>query len=218
MKGSIEVQTLVYLALGILLFATLAYILLKYTPLGSKTIFSMIDDWMNFQSPEEKTLLKAMSCAYYRCIDGCGSSKVKVSWEDESGEKVSCLDDFCKDEWRDGEGKICGEVAKENPVKVYLDSDITVTDQHWGIFFKKDAVQVQWFIAKKSCESYGLYAAVNPTKAIVVPEEAECEDANSPGIPWDRVNNCKLPEGYYNIWSGKAGLWDAEDIIICSAE
>jgi hypothetical protein len=220
MKGSMEVQTLVYLALGVLLFAALAYILLTYTPLGSKTIFSMIDDWTNSMSPEEKNLVKAMSCAYYRCIDGCGSGKVKqANWEDENGEKVSCLDNFCKDEWRDDEGKICGDTAKENPVKVYLDSDITVSKDHWKIFFKEE-FGYHPFLTRMNCEPFGS-VLLQGTQGIIFPEKTECEDDDGGGISFSSAymaKSCTLYVGSYDIWSGKAGGNDAEDIIICSDE
>jgi len=198
MKGSIEVQTLVYLALGILLFATLAYILLKYTPLGSKTIFSMIDDWMNFQSPEEKTLLKAMSCAYYRCIDGCGSSKVKVSWEDENGEKVSCLDIFCKDDWRDDEGKICGDSAKENPVKVSISESVTLSP---GGFFKSIKLVSE---CTKSAGGSG-YLGNDWVFVDEKLKEGLCDK-----------DSCELKATNYFIWMD-SGWFESKVTILCSS-
>lgn len=219
MKGADKIVWIVVaLVLVVIFLAIFVPILLGGGKWGFSTIQKMIGDWLNFQSPEEKTLLKAVVCAYFRCIEGCGSGKVKqANWEDENGEKVSCLDNFCKDEWRNGEGKICGDVAKENPVKVYLDSSVTITEEHWKIFFEGNIIY-QPFVTQTNCEPFGLHVGTS-TQGLILPAELKCEfDQNIATDFVKKVKSCELPDGYYNIWSGKGSGWDAEDIIICSAK
>jgi len=208
MKGADKVVwIIVALVLVVIFLAIFVPLLLQGGKWGFSTIQKMIGDWLNFQSPEEKTLLKAMSCAYYRCIEGCSSGKIKqAKWEDENGEKVSCLESFCKDEWRDSKGKICGNVAKENPVKIYLDSPVTISEYHWKIFFEDWDVHKP-FLAQGQCEAYGLYLFVGSmlgvpppvpwpfaTKAIVLPESVECTQLTN----FDKRTNfiTKFPAGF----------------------
>jgi len=218
MKGADKVVwIIVALVLVVIFLAIFVPLLLQGGKWGFSTIQKMIGDWLNFQSPEEKTLLKAMSCAYYRCIEGCSSGKIKqAKWEDENGEKVSCLESFCKDEWRDDEGKICGDVAKENPVKVYLDGEVEIGEEHWKTIFTFQ----EPFITQQPCEPFGLSLGY-ATQALILPEELDCVYTKKPGfivVNVKFISSCVLPEGDYNIWSGKGSGWDEEDIIICSAE
>jgi len=221
MKGAEKVVWIVVaLVLVVIFLAIFVPMLLGGGKWGFSTIQKMIGDWLNFQSPEEKTLLKAMSCAYFRCMEGCGSGKVKqANWEDENGEKVSCLDDFCKDEWRDNEGKICGDIAKENSVKVYLDSSVIISQDHWKIFFE-EGFGYHPFLTRMNCESFGT-VLLRGTQGIIFPENTECEEDDNAGISFSSAytaKSCELLDGYYAIWSGKASDNDKEDIIICSAK
>jgi hypothetical protein len=203
--------------LVVIVVIVLSLILFKGGSWGLDTIPKMIEQWFGTTSPEEKTLVKAVACAYYRCIEGCGSGKVKqTNWEDENGEKVSCLDNYCKDEWRDAEGKICGDVAKENPVKVYLDAPVTVTEETWKIFFK-DNIIYKPFVTQTECEPYGLHGGF-ATQALVLPAELKGCETKLKDIGVSGITSCELPDGYYDIWSGKGAGWDAEDIIICSSK
>jgi len=217
MKGEMTTGHLVGLIVGTILLVILGFIIVNFVPGLAKRVDAMIGGFMNFQSPEEKTLLKAMSCAYYRCIEGCSSGKIKqAKWEDENGEKVSCLESFCKDEWRDDEGKICGDVAKENPVKVYLDGEVEIGEEHWKTIFTFQ----EPFITQQPCEPFGLSLGY-ATQALILPEELDCVYTKKPGfivVNVKFISSCVLPEGDYNIWSGKGSGWDEEDIIICSAE
>ncbi|OGW54475.1 MAG: hypothetical protein A2Y81_11760 [Nitrospirae bacterium RBG_13_43_8] len=115
------------LALVIIVVIVLSIILIRGQAWGIDTIPGMIDQWFGTSSPEEKTLIKGMACAYYRCIEGCASGLVKTAiWEDDDGNKISCLESYCKDEWRDSDGKICDDNSRAHPVEISVSESITL--------------------------------------------------------------------------------------------
>ena len=62
----------------------------------------------------------AIECSYYRCMEGCDSDEVKgISW---SG--IDCLDFCVEEEYKDGEGRICGDNAKNYPIIVQGEGSI----------------------------------------------------------------------------------------------
>ncbi|PIX51079.1 MAG: hypothetical protein COZ52_00760 [Candidatus Aenigmarchaeota archaeon CG_4_8_14_3_um_filter_37_24] len=79
---------------------------------------------------ESTNIQKAIDCSYYRCKEGCGSSKIEdLTWGDDDGVEKSCKTDFCKQEWTDTkkeDGKICGDDAKMNPINIKLENPINL--------------------------------------------------------------------------------------------
>lgn len=232
MKGASKVVWIVAsLVLMVIILVIFVPMLLKGGSWGFDTIIKMIDDWLNPATPEENLLIKAMTCAYYRCIEGCNSGRVKISWEDEYGEKVSCVRDFCKSDWRDEEGKICGDVAKENPVRIYLESEVEVREDHWRTMFgyleleKVLSNTPAPFLKQESCIAPGIVwsqlvvspspvITVWPTRSavLVLPDDDNiyCKEKKwqdkytRHGDVWHAMlEYCELPEGDYSIWSGK---------------
>jgi hypothetical protein len=183
------------LLLVVIVVVVLSIIIFRGGSWGSSTIPSIIDQWFGAAtSPEEKTLIEAMSCAYYRCTEGCNSGLVKTAiWEDENGDKVSCLESFCKDEWRDSDGKICDDNAKAHPVEVSVSNPITLTP---GGFFK--AIK----LVSECKKSAGLSGNVYVDEKL---KEGFCDK-----------NSCEMKATQYFIWT-ENGWFGSNACILCSS-
>lgn len=186
------------LLLVVIVVVVLSIIIFRGGSWGSSTIPNIIDQWFGTASPEEKTLIEAMACTYYRCTEGCTSGLVKTAiWEDENGDKVSCLESFCKGEWRDSDGKICDENSRAHPVEVSVSEPVTLTP---GGFFKS-------INPVSECTKSSAGAGYLGTEWVFVDEklkEGFCDKSR-----------CEMKATTYYIWMD-SGWFGSKATILCS--
>lgn len=190
---------IIAVVLGIVILAVLIHMLVGGAKWG---ISSIVDFFKGPPSPDEKQLINAMKCAYYRCSEGCASNKVKVTWIVEEGEeekKLRCSD-FCKPEWTNTgkpDGKICGDRARAHPVTITLADDIEVTEDTWKDVLKVIDRDVGKLIETADCQSLENRGGNN---LYLSASSAECEIT------------CDLYAGSYYLWA------DTDDLVICDRQ
>jgi len=118
MKGEIP-HYVVRMIEVILVVVLLAVVLFTQIPQAvawlQKTVFGTLSGEGIPVGTEEATSLEAaIRCSYLRCSDGCGKASVDFS----IGSTKNCDTDFCEPYQKDG--KVCGDNAKANPVKITL--------------------------------------------------------------------------------------------------
>jgi hypothetical protein len=198
MEGKV-IWMIVAMVIAIIIALVLSLFVFKGQAWGFSSITDMVDEWFGMSSPEEKTVIKAMACSYYRCIEGCNSGLVKSAiWEDEDGNRISCLESFCKVEWRDSDGKICGDNSRAHPVEVSVGEPVTLSP---GGFFKG-------IKPVSECTKSAGGAGYLGTDWVFVDEklkEGFCDKSR-----------CEMKAGEYFIWMDN-GWFGSKVTILCSS-
>ena len=126
-KG-IEKSTTLYLILALAAAVILSFLVVVYAIPGGSDIFNMLTGILSQNPNEPDALAQAIRCAYYRCEVGCDAVK---SMDFPVGSMQFPCAQFCKNEWTDSNGKICGWNAQQFPVEVEVD-DGTLTKRIGG--------------------------------------------------------------------------------------
>ena len=124
MKG-IAIPYVVKLIELILVVVVIGVVLFLTVPSVSGWIKSYVLNPLSGQgvplgTEEAVTLEVAVKCSYYRCFDGCGNDRVKNI---DIGTK-NCDKDYCVPFQQNG--RVCGDNARNNPIKAILLKDQTL--------------------------------------------------------------------------------------------
>lgn len=103
------VTSLIFIIIVVVIGAVLLF---TYAPY----LQNVIAQYFPGQTQQSVDFDNVLKCAYYRCVDGCNSDKVKsmtATWSDpQTHTDVSCAD-FCK-----SGGTICNTDSSSNPVRI----------------------------------------------------------------------------------------------------
>ena len=127
----IHIDTPVKLFLGVLV-VIVALLVLIYAPKAADyikdTLLNMGGEYGITADTEAFNL--AVECAYYRCTEGCDGNKVKTIFVDGT-HPFRCKEDFCSNDVvaradTNGDGRICGDETRENPVTLTIENQFKI--------------------------------------------------------------------------------------------
>ncbi|MFQ6056734.1 MAG: hypothetical protein ACE5J3_12220, partial [Methanosarcinales archaeon] len=126
--------------MALLVIVLVAIIFLVWLLLGpgKDYAFGLLEDWglisAGLEDLEVTNLQDAISCAYYRCVEGCDSSKVtglEICTEMEEGacvgELKNCKENFCDPFDVNNDRKVCDDESKAGVIEV------TFTEEPYSI-------------------------------------------------------------------------------------
>jgi hypothetical protein len=184
----------------ILVVVLLAVVLFTQIPQAvawlQKNIFGTLSGEVIPTGTEEATSLEAaIKCSYLRCSDGCGKESVKGI---SIGSTKNCDTDFCQSYQKDG--KVCGDNAKANPVKVTLANNQVITREKLKSTNTDDLGAC--LVKSDSCNAQlPAIGWVNIQKGAMVEKEWEttyCRYANRDYSGYDKV---VVIAGKYEVWT-----------------
>lgn len=119
-KGAID--TAKQLILLIVIIILVVFLLFTYVPKGFANLWNQLLG-IEIEGPKARSLKAAISCSYYRCMEGCNGNGVKDHRSNVAtyGEDFNCTRDFCNSSWQDSGGKICDDNAKSYPVVISME-------------------------------------------------------------------------------------------------
>jgi len=127
-KGATDVVKNIFLA--VLIIAALGMFLMGPGRNIMNGVIEQIREYLDInvdQEFERGSLITAMLCSYERCRLGCDHEKIEdLVWEDSDGNILNCKEDFCRTEMTDKKGRVCGDKAREYPIKIILNSYINL--------------------------------------------------------------------------------------------
>ena len=184
MHKGVATRYLVFMILGIIVFASMMFFAIAYGPgwvdMAMQIVYGLTTPEENGEQFREE-LIEAIKCSHYRCTDGCTKAINMVDYDTFS----QCAVEFCTGETiercdTNGDKKICGDEAEECPItltvsrasisKESLKDIITcvVTDDSWWdpvgatyhnfVYLEKDLLDN---IERESCKYTVLGTGVN---------------------------------------------------------
>jgi hypothetical protein len=188
-KGAID--TAKQLILLIIIVILVVFLMFKYIPQGFANLWNQLLG-IKTEGLKAYSLDAAISCSYYRCIEGCNSDGVKNSNVVAYGEDFNCSRDFCKLEWQDSGGKICDDNAKSHPVVVSMEE---------GMLSKEDLDFAKCIFEVEKPGEWAVPDFVTIDKAIkknILEEEACGVEGVAGGTGIKKAN---IGSGTYYIWT-----------------
>jgi len=125
--ASIIIAVIIFIVLGII-FLVWGMLTIKKSETMSELALSML---MQKVDVDASPLERAIICAYYRCVKGCGwipANTEKLTWRNETGGIESCATSnrVCPPTGGPPDGKYCGDESEHNPII------IKITDEEEG--------------------------------------------------------------------------------------
>ena len=179
--------------------------------------------------PEALELEDAISCSYWRCVEGCASPMTRNT------ENFQCKE-FCNPEWTDNgqtNGKICGDSAKEHPVEVSLLASSglgqVITKNILSQTLNKKGEQNEFFVSPsgKNCQNLGStnIVYVDNNEDVLLASEGKdvwsgCSLSDQLAITAGSFNRCTdkilIAPGTYYLWSSGNPYGIGTNVVVCS--
>ena len=173
------------IAVGVLIFV---YGLLNYIPGLGDDIRAFVDNLFGgggVIGPVSENLVNAMKCAYYRCTEGCESSKITGL----SIDNKNCKTDYC-DQYEDIYGRVCGENSIYHPIVTSVEDGLTIAKSD----FEKIGCMYSFEWMENCGEEGNSYlgeACGNPDNPTVCPLSTSENDPDYPAIaiPFEYISD-----------------------------
>jgi hypothetical protein len=163
---------------------------------------------------EEATSLEAaIKCSYLRCLDGCGKESIKNL---QISSTKNCDTDYCVPYQKDG--KVCGDDAKTNPVKVTLANNQVISREKLKTAATGDLGACM--VKSDSCNAqFAMKGWVNIQKEVIV--EKQWEKTNCPYIRTqvEGFDKVVVSAEKYEVWTTPgAGLLGGFTTVVCEGK
>ncbi len=127
MRKGVATRYLVFLFLGIVIFAFGIYLAIFYAPglvdAATRIFYALGIPGENGEGNGEwasgEEMVEAIKCSYYRCTEGCDYVNA-MTWQHLTDANCPCS------EWYDETAKVCDDQAKGHPVKVQVIEETAV--------------------------------------------------------------------------------------------
>jgi len=193
---------------AIVIFSVMLFSIPGMTDWAKNIIFGLSGEGGVIQAGTEEAsaLHAAIKCSYFRCMDGCGKESVKNI---PIGSK-NCDTNYCVPYQKDG--KVCGDDAKANPVKVTIPNNQVIIKEKLkvgdlgGCVIKSDSCNTQ----------FAMKGWVNIQKDAIVEKQWEVTTCPYIRTQVQGYNKVVVNAGRYEVWTTQAaGLLGGLTTVVC---